>query len=453
MYGSRSRRQRVQPLERVLRLDDVLARAVVAQAVARPPCIDLPPPGVRARRRRACRRDLFPPRREQRRQRLAAIAEQRQIDPHVLVDRGRVDVDVDLLRIRRKRVEPSRHPVVEARADRDHEVAIVHRHVRLVRAVHADHAEEMRVARRQRAEPHQGQGARRIDQPHEFGKAGAGLGAGIDQPAAAVKQRPFRRRDQLDGLGDARRVGLHLRPVGLVRRLLGRGVCPEREQHVLRQIDDDRAGPPALRDIKRLVQRAPEVGDILDEIIVLGAGPRDAGRVGFLKRVVADQMRRHLPGQADDRHRIHQRVGQPGHGVGRAGTARHQHDADLAGRARVALGGVHRAALLAHQDVAQRVLLEERIVNRQDRAAGIAEYDIDALIDERLDDDIRSADRLGRHDALRQYARKKRQIPPGGPPVGGPGERHPNQLGSGRSTGIGQQNDVSTAANFPNIAH
>ena len=298
-----------------------------------------------------------------------------------------------------------------------------------------------------RAEPHQGQGARRIDQPHEFGEPGAGLRAGIDQPAAAVEQRLFRRRDQLDRLGDARRVGRCLRPVGLVPRLLGRGVSPQREQHVFRQIDDDRAGPPALRDIKRLVQNAREIGDILDQIIVLGAGPGDAGRVGFLKRVVADQMGRHLPGQADDRDQIHQRVGQPGHRVGRAGAAGHQHDADLAGRARIAFGGVHRAALLAHQDVAQRVLLEQRVVDRQDRAAGIAEYDFDALIDERLDDDIRSADRLGRHDALRQEVPLEEwQIPPGGPPRGGPGERHPSQLASAgqqelvnKMTGAAQQ--------------
>ena len=70
------------------------------------------------------------------------------------------------------------------------------------------------------------------------------------------------------------------------------------------------------------------------------------------------------------------------------------------GRARIALGGMDRALLVAHQDVAQRVLLEQRIVDRQDGAAGIAEYDIDALIDQRLDDDIRSAHRLGRHDIL-----------------------------------------------------
>src|SRR5439155_16983351 len=89
----------------------------------------------------------------------------------------------------------------------------------------------------------------------------------------------------------------------------------------------------------------------------------------------------------------------------RSRAARHQDDADLAGRARVSFGSVDRAAFLAYQDVAQRILLEQRIVDRQDRTAGIAEYDIDALIQECLDDDIRTTDRLGRHDLLPQKLR------------------------------------------------
>ena len=57
-----------------------------------------------------------------------------------------------------------------------------------------------------------------------------------------------------------------------------------------------------------------------------------------------------------------------------------QHHADLAGGARIALGRVHRAAFLAHQDVANSVLLEQRIVDRQYGAARIAENNLYALI-------------------------------------------------------------------------
>ena len=78
--------------------------------------------------------------------------------------------------------------------------------------------------------------------------------------------------------------------------------------------------------------------------------------------------------------RVHQRIDQSGDRVGGAGAAGHQHHADLAGGAGVALGGVHRAAFLADQDVADGVLLEDRVVDRQYGAAGIAEDDLDALV-------------------------------------------------------------------------
>ena len=56
------------------------------------------------------------------------------------------------------------HAVVETGADGEQHVAVLHRHVRLVGAVHAEHAEKFRVARRDRAQAHQRVGARRAKQ-------------------------------------------------------------------------------------------------------------------------------------------------------------------------------------------------------------------------------------------------------------------------------------------------
>ena len=116
---------------------------------------------------------------------------------------------------------------------------------------------------------------------------------------------------------------------------------------------------------------------------MLGAGARDADRVAFLERVVADEVRRHLAGDADERDGIHQRVGEAGDRVGGAGAGGDEHDADLAGGARIAFGRVHGAAFLADEDVLDLVLLEQLVVDRQHGAAGIAEDMLDALIDER----------------------------------------------------------------------
>ena len=119
---------------------------------------------------------------------------------------------------------------------------------------------------------------------------------------------------------------------------------------------------------------------------MLRARAGNSRRIAFLKGVVADQMGRHLPREADNRDRIHQGIGEPGHGIRRAGARRDQDDADLSGRAGIAFGRVHRALLMTDQNMADMVLLENLVVNRENGAAGIAEYDLDALIDQGLDD-------------------------------------------------------------------
>ena len=125
---------------------------------------------------------------------------------------------------------------------------------------------------------------------------------------------------------------------------------------------------------------ARELVDVLDQPVVLGAGPRDADRVAFLESVGADQRGRHLAGEADQRDRIHQRVLQRRHRIGGAGSGGHQHDARLAGRARIAFGRMARALLVAHENVLDIVLLEQLVIDRQHRAAGIAEEVLDAIV-------------------------------------------------------------------------
>ena len=163
-----------------------------------------------------------------------------------------------------------------------------------------------------------------------------------------------------------------------------------RELDVLRDIDDDRTRTPAAGDIERFVQHARQVGDVLHQIVVLGAGPRDADGVAFLERVVADEMGRDLPGDADDRDRIHQRVGETRDRIGRAGARRHQQCSDFAGRASIAFRSVSRALLVADKDVFDLILLEYGVVDRQNGAARITENVLDALIGQRRDHHFRA---------------------------------------------------------------
>ena len=93
-------------------------------------------------------------------QHVGDVADDRHVDLDALGDRRRVDVDVDdLARVLREVRRVADHAVVEARADREQHVAVLHRHVGFVGAVHAEHAEELRVGRRVGAQAHQRVGA------------------------------------------------------------------------------------------------------------------------------------------------------------------------------------------------------------------------------------------------------------------------------------------------------
>ena len=125
--------------------------------------------------------------------------------------------------------------------------------------------------------------------------------------------------------------------------------------------------------MESLVEDVRQIGGVLHQIVVLGARAGDADRVAFLKGVGADEVGRHLAADHHQGDRIHQRIDDAGDGVGRPGPGGHQHHARPAGGAGVALGGVRRPLLVADQDVAQARLVEEGVIDRQHRAAGIAE--------------------------------------------------------------------------------
>ena len=226
---------------------------------------------------------------------------------------------------------------------------------------------------------------------HQGREALRRVGPRVDDTAAGVEERSLGARQQLDRALDRIGIGRALRPVGAVlqpvarRRTIG-GVGRLGHDHVLRQVHDHGAGPAGARDVVGLADHLAEIVDVLDEIVVLGTGAGNADRVGFLERIVADHVGRHLPGQADDRDAVHQRVGEAGDAVGGAGARGDQHRADLAGRARIALGRVDSALLVPHQNVAQLVLLEDGVVDGQDRAAGIAEHDLYAEVHQRAND-------------------------------------------------------------------
>ena len=127
---------------------------------------------------------------------------------------------------------------------------------------------------------------------------------------------------------------------------------------------------------------------VADQPIVLGARARDANRVRFLERVVANEKGRHLSGKTHDGDGVHQCVGQAGYGVGRSRPGGNEEDAGAPRGAGVALCGVGGSLLVPDKNMPDAAILEERVIDRQHRAARIAEDDLDPLVLEGLDHDF-----------------------------------------------------------------
>ncbi len=157
---------------------------------------------------------------------------------------------------------------------------------------------------------------------------------------------------------------------------------------VLGDVDEDRPRPSRARDEERLADGRRDLVGLGDQVIVFRDRQGHAGHVGLLEGVRAEERRGHLPGDADDRRRVEHRRRDPGHEIGRTRPRGRDAHPDSPGGARVTIGHVGRALLVAHEHVAHRRIVEHRVVGRHDRAARVAEHDVHAFLDERLPDRV-----------------------------------------------------------------
>ncbi len=141
------------------------------------------------------------------------IADDGHIHLHSFGNGSRIDVDMDdLARHRIEMANIADHAVVETRAHRQQHIAILHAQVGFVRAVHAEHADELLVVRRIAAQTHQRIGTRRAEQTHQFGQL---LGSvRQDHPAARIHHRAFGFQQHQRSALDLADIALDLRVVG-----------------------------------------------------------------------------------------------------------------------------------------------------------------------------------------------------------------------------------------------
>ena len=325
------------------------------------------------------------------------VAHAREVAAHALGDRRRVDVDVHDLRVRGELAHLAGHAVVEARADREQHVAFVESLVGGDQAVHADHVQRERVALREHAEAHERRRHRDVRLVRELGELLHRVGAA--DAAAGVDERPVARVDELREAREHLRVPLVGGLVADAVELLGERDGGLADLNVLREVHEHRAGLAGRRDVERLDDDARQVVHVAHEVVVLRDRARDAAGVGFLEGVVADGQGGNLAGERDHRDAVHVGGREAGDDVRGAGAGRDDADARLPGGARVGVGHVGAALLVAGQDQVQLLGLGELVEDVEDRPAGIREDRLHAQAFEPLDDDARA--RAGLHTGLR----------------------------------------------------
>ena len=333
----------------------------------------------------------------QQRERTLDVAHEGHVGMDDFVDFGGVDLHMDDPGVGAEGGGVARYAVVETHSDGDEQVALLVFDVGAVVAVHPQHSHVAGVVARQRREAQQRRGGRHaaaIEKGPQFG-----FGVAQDRSLADHRQRPPGFVDEPRRFLDASCVG---RKGGCVAADRGDPFVAEgrrRALGVLGDVDYDGARAPRTGDVEGFGDGRRNLFGVFDLAVPFRDSLRDPDEVGLLKGVGSQQCRTYLSGDEHQRRGVHQRVGQSGHGVRRTRAGGDQADAHAAAYAGIALRGVDGALLVAHEDVAQPVaIVVERVVDGDDRAAGIAEEGLDAFAQKRFDQGLRSGEqrRFGR---------------------------------------------------------
>ena len=254
--------------------------------------------------------------------------------------------------------------------------------------MHAEHADELPIRPRIRAETHQGVGNRVAEGAGEPDELVRGIVE--DDAAAGVNHRSPGGQDEIERLSDLPRVTARDGVVG-PHRHRGRVLVGNLEVgpgHVLGDVHDNRTGTSGGGHVECLLEGVGQLADILDEKVVLDARTRDPDAIDLLKCVAADRMGGYLSGNHHHRDRVHVRGRDAGDRVRGAGTRRDQDDAGLARGAGVAVRHVRRALLVANKDVLDVILLVDLVVDVEHGSTGIAEEVLHPFVLEKLHDDL-----------------------------------------------------------------
>ena len=322
---------------------------------------------------------------------------------HVLVDLRPVDVDMYNFGIGGEGGGIGGHPVGEAAADGDEQVALGGGHVGGVGAVHPHHAGEQGVVSGAGPAAHDG-GAHRGVQPLHEGAELRHRPLRADHAAPHQHHGPLGLGDELQQLVDVPLVGLRAfqLPVGAAQQggqppvvgVLRQGevlVLPLGGGDILGDVHQHRAGAAGPGDGEGLPDHVRQLVHVLHQEVAFGDGHGDSGDVHLLEGVLADEVLADVAGDEHHGGGVVVGGGDSGDQVGGPGAGGGEAHAHLPGGPGVAVGGVGRALLVGGEVVVDLLVIAVKlklVVDVEDGAAGVAEHRVHPLLQQAFHDDL-----------------------------------------------------------------
>src|SRR5213080_4200693 len=291
-------------------------------------------------------------------------------------------------RVRRKASGVASYAIIKAGAENQQNIILVQRHIRSSRTVHSHHAQVIWSFGWHCAQAVYCRECRNlevIEQTPQLRNR-----AGKLRSCAHERDRLFGLLEQRDQSFSESRLTMNVRRLGVWRKFRRAAEFHLCLQHVGGNVDHYGAGASAARPVKSFGDDCRNFFDTLDQAAPFGQRESHPENVCFLKRIRADQGTTHLAGDADQRNRIHFCVGNSSDEVRRSRPAGGKRNANFAADTRDAFSREDCSLLVAGKNVLDPAAFE-RVIQRHDRAARIAEHQVNALGTQALQNDFGSS--------------------------------------------------------------
>ena len=261
------------------------------------------------------------------------------------------------------------HPVVEADADSQQKIGLVHRVVGVNGAMHAEPFEGEVVILGEATDSHQGGGHGDLGTLRKLLEFLGSIRR--DHASAAVDHRLLGGGDQTEHFLKGDLIGPAHGVVAAQGDALGEDRLGRLVLDILGNIDQHRPRTPTLGDMESLLDDAGDVIDIPDEIAVLHHGKGHPEKVGLLESPAPDHLLRHLTGDCHQGHRVHVGIGNAGDQIRCTGTRGGHADAGLSGHTGIPFGGKSPPLLMTGKDGTDLLRLGQGLMDRHRATTGV----------------------------------------------------------------------------------